>query len=186
VTRPERWIASVIGGMLAVVAVVVLVGPHLLHTTPSRATGAHATVESLPAGVCPLSTEGWPTGLTRIGAKLVTYQAFFGSPTPEPASSPRTTWRSTPPPPYYWVIAATGTYDLGPIPMPAPGIGRAIVHSLSSYVRADQCTPGGAINFPFKTFVMIDGWPVAGLTAKGSGWPAFFDELPAVIDMKIR
>jgi hypothetical protein len=45
--------------MLAVVAVVVLVGPHLLHTTPSRATGAHATVESLPAGVCPLSTEGW-------------------------------------------------------------------------------------------------------------------------------
>jgi hypothetical protein len=33
---------------------------------------------------------------------------------------------------------------------------------------------------------MIDGWPVAGLTAKGSGWPAFFDELPAVKDMKIR
>jgi hypothetical protein len=185
VTGPQRWIGGVAGGLLAVLAVGVLVGPRLVHAAPG-ATRTHATVVSLPAGVCPLSTEGWPPGLTRIEAKLVTYRAFFGSPTPEPASAARTTWLSTPPPPYFWVIAATGTYDLGPVPMPAPGIGHAIVHSLSTYVRADQCTPGGAISFPFETYVMVDGWPVAGLTAKGNGWPAFFDRLPAVAHMKIR
>ncbi len=183
---PQRWIAGVAGGMLAMLAVGVLVGPRLLHDTASRAAATHATVESLPAGVCPLSTEKWPAGLTRIEAKLVTYQAFFGSPTPEPASSARTTWRGTPAPPYFWVIAATGAYDLGPVPMPAPGIGHAIVHSLSSYVRADQCMAGGAITFPFRTYAMVDGWPLAGLTTKGNGWPAFFDRLPAVMHIKIR
>jgi hypothetical protein len=186
VTGPPRWIAGVVGGMLAVLAVGVLVGPRLLHVTASRPVVTHSTVDSLPAGVCSLSTEGWPAGLTRIEGKLVTYRAFFGLPTPEPASSARTTWRSTPAPPYFWVIAATGAYDLGPIPMPAPGIGHSIVHSLSTYVRADQCIPGAAITFPFKTYVMVDGWPVSGLTAGGDGWPAFFDRLPAVVQIKIR
>ena len=111
VTGPQRWVAAVVGGMLAMLAVGVLVGPRLLHATPSRTGGTHATVVSLPPGVCPLSTEGWPTGLTRIEAKLVTYESYFGSSTPDTASSARATQRTTSPPPYFWVIAATGNYD---------------------------------------------------------------------------
>jgi len=187
VTGPQRWVAAVVGGMLAMLAVGVLVGPRLLHATPSRTGGTHATVVSLPPGVCPLSTEGWPTGLTRIEAKLVTYESYFGSSTPDTASSARATQRTTSPPPYFWVIAATGNYDLNTIPRPAPATGTITIHSLWIYVRADQCAMGGAIHFPIETYAMIDGWPLSGESGNGSdGWPAWFDQMPAVMHTKIR
>jgi hypothetical protein len=104
--------------MLALLTVGVLVGPRLLHVTPPRSSATHAAIISLPSGVCPLSTDTWSTdsGSTRVEAKLVTYESFVSSDPdfswlkePLPASSSRP---STPPPPYFWVIAEVGTYTL--------------------------------------------------------------------------
>lgn len=177
--------------MLAVLTVGVLVGPRLLHVMPPSRGGTHATVVRLPPGVCQLSTESWSTesDSTRVEAKLVTYESFVSSDPdfswlkePLPASSARP---STPPPPYFWVIAEVGTYtfNIGHFP---PYAGPHTFRDLWIYVRADQCTAGGAIRFPVQTRTPVDGWPLSGLHADGNGWPAWFDQMPAVTYIKIR
>jgi hypothetical protein len=188
VTGPPRWIAGVVAGMLAVLAVGVLVAPRLLHATPSR-TATHTAVESLPLGVCPLSTEGLADASTsRMEAKLITFRSFV-------SSDPDFRWlqnpdvqrqRTTPPPRYFWVIVSSGTFDLGLIPRPMPQTGPETFHDLWIYVRADQCTAGGAIHFPIQTNTPVDSWPLDGMSANSKGWPSWFDQMPAVMHMNIR
>ncbi len=197
-TGPPRWIAGAIGAMLAVLTVVVLVAPRLLHVMPPRNTARHAAVLSLPPGVCPLSTESWSADSesTRVEAKLVTYDSLVSSDPdfswlkePLPASSTRTTPATTTPP-YYWVIASIGNYSLDGVPrppMPAPPTGTRTFHVMWIYLRADDCVHGGTIRFPANLdLAPNDGWPTSGLHADGSGWPAWFDQMPGLAHVKIR
>jgi hypothetical protein len=62
-----------------------------------------------------------------------------------------------------------------------------IAHSVLIFVRANQCAAGGAIRLPIDVYGPGDGLPLAGLSAYGDyQWPASFDPLPAVVDVKIR
>jgi hypothetical protein len=192
VTTPQRWTVGVAAG-IAVLALGVLVGPRLLHAAPSRAAKAYVSVESLPAGVCPLSTENGLTGLTRIEAKLVTAESALRLIAPDATLSARQAASSTPASSYFWVIAGTGTYYLSAYPRPPDATAAMeIAHSVLIFVRANQCAAGGAIRLPIirlpiDVYGPGDGLPLAGVSAYGDyQWPASFDPLPAVVDVKIR
>jgi hypothetical protein len=83
------------------------------------------------------------------------------------------------------VLVAAGSYTMNVGHFP-PYAGPHTFYDLWIYVRADQCTTGGAIHFPIETNTMVDGWPLDGFHADSSGWPAWFDQMPAVAHMKIR
>lgn len=176
----QSWIAGVVATLLGVLVVSVLVAPRLLHLTP-MASGPHAS-GSLPPGVCSLS----PAMLdlahsTRLEAKLVTFESAENSDpnfpdrpypqSPRPASWGRITPPiSTPPPAYYWVLAEQGQYHIemiGPPPQP-PGASPPVFREILAYVSADTCegrsvSAGGHV-----------------------GWPAWFDKMPAVVDIKFK
>jgi hypothetical protein len=173
----QSWIAGVVATLLGVLVVSVLVAPRLLHLTP-LAAGPYAS-GSLPPGVCSLS----PAMLdlahsTRVEAKLVTFDSadkndpefpFRQYPPPtRPASWSRITLPTpTPPPSYYWVIAEKGVYVWNVGHGFGPDTGPSTFHDVLDYVSADTC----------------EG---RGVSAGGGGWPAWFDTMPAVTDIKYK
>ena len=173
----QSWIAGLVAALLGVLVISVLVGPRLLHLTPRGA--ATYTVGSLPPGVCALTTAKLElSDSTRVEAKLVTYDAaqshdpdfpFRQYPPPfRPASWSRISLPTpTPPPAYYWVVAQTGTYIWNVNHLPSATAGPSTFHDVLSYVSADSC----------------EG---LGFSAGGGGWPAWFDKMPAVTDIRYK
>jgi hypothetical protein len=175
---PQSWIASVVAAILGVMVVSVLVGPRLLHVAPRSATTQQTG--SLPLGVCALSAEKLDlVESTRLEAKLVTYSSLESSdpdfpwrqfvPSPRPASWSRLTLPTpTPPPPYYWVVAGAGNYaiEIDPIHNGGKG-GTASFHDSLGYVSADTCEGRGG---------KLDS----------HGWPAWFDKMLAVAEIKFK
>ena len=172
---PQSWIASVVGALLGVLVVSVLVGPRLAHLATTRTDSA-----SLPPGVCTLRADKLDLAdSTRLEAKLVTFASADTSdpnfpwhqypPAPRPAS-----WgRITPPPPtplpaYYWVIAEQGQYQVDRSGFQPPSATPAVFREILAYVSADSCQG-------------------RGVRAGGRlSWPAWFDTMPAVVDIKFK
>lgn len=160
----QSRIAGVGAGLLAVLVVGVLVGPRLVHATPPRAAETHPTAVTLPPGVCTVTPDATvESGSTRMEAKLVTFQDLR-------SSDPSSYWSATQSPStYVWVVVGIGEYILEIPPTDNHGIvgGTTTDQDEQYYLKGSDCT-------------------VMAVHLDRDGWPAWFDQMPAVVHMKIR
>jgi hypothetical protein len=78
---------------------------------------------------------------------------------------------------YFWVVADVGTFTVdGPLP---PGETPPTPHNALSYLQAtaDPTDPESVAN-PCRGIGVTGGG--------GSAWPAWFDQMIAIVDVKIR
>jgi hypothetical protein len=166
----RRWSAIACAGTLACVVLAACgqaATPVARHSQPSSGPIA----ANLPDGVCaPTYKQLSDPNATRIEAKLVTRDTLMKS---DPDFPP--TWRTGTT--YFWVVAELGTFTVdGPLP---PGETPPTLHVALSYLAAtiDPNDPESVAN------------PCRGIGVTGSGgfaWPAWFDQMTAIDDVKIR
>lgn len=140
-------------------------------SSPAR-TGPIAS--SLPPGVCaPTYAQLENADATRIEAKLVTFDSLSTS---DPNFPPG--WRTPPRSAYFWVVAEVGNFTVeshNPVALPTA----ATFHMSIGYIQttSDPKDPETLVN------------PCRGIGGSLSGattWPRWFDQMPALIDVKIR
>jgi hypothetical protein len=151
--------------MLGVLVLSVLSKPQWLQTTP-RSTGTQAAELVLPTGVCKYTPEPkLVSDSSRLEVKLVTNQSLR-------SSDPDFPWPGRLPPallPYYWMVAASGSYTWQT---------DSLSHEPSTflqlllYVDASDCRGIGV--------------KANGVNARDHGWPAWFDQMAAVVHIKIQ
>ncbi len=142
--------------------------------TPSGPTTAPAPsgpiASDLPSGVCvPTYEQLSNPDATRIEAKLVTREILIQSdPNFAPGSNPAK---------YFWIVANVGTLTVE-APKP-PGAKAPVLHNWLSY-RVGSVDPAvpESIASPCRVFELSGGG--------GAAWPAWFDGMAAVGDIKIR
>lgn len=141
------------------------------HASPTP-TGPIAS--NLPSTVCaPTYEQLRNPEATRIEAKLVTFATASSS---DPNFPPA--WESPPRSAYFWVVAESGTFvapphDLGMNTEPV------IFHFSLGYVQAvsDSSDPE-TISHPCRG--------IGGSLNRDGPWPAWFDQMPALADVKIQ
>lgn len=162
-------IANFLAGILAIAAVGALLGPRLFHASAPTPSARH-TATSLPSGVCALSVDSLPVAdATRMEAKLITLESALSKDPYFPwRQDPRSTGaRTSYPdslPKFYWVVAAEGKFHLNaPVPPGGalPDFSDLVFHAAADSCQIDQVTSNG-------------------------GWPTWFDQLPAVMDLKVK
>ena len=139
--------------------------------TVSRAPQASPTLSGpiasdLPPGVCaPTYEQLLDPSATRIEAKLVTREAAMSNDPALAASSSN----------HFWEVAKAGQFTMnGPLP---PGEVEPTLHYVVSLLQgsSDPTDPESA------------GRPCRGISITGSTtWPAWFDKMLALVDVKIR
>ena len=135
------------------------------------ATGPIAS--NLPAGVCAPAYEQLrnPSAI-RIEAKLVTFDTLS---TTDPTFPPG--WKTPPRSAYFWVVAELGTFTVQPHSI--AGNSSPETFSLSiAYIQAtsDPADPE-TLAHPCRSI---------GGSASNASWPAWFDGMGAIEDVKIR
>ena len=167
------WSAVACAGILACVALSACnqaATPVAKKSAPS--SGPIAT--NLPDGVCaPTYQQFSDPKATRIEAKLVTIATLSTS---DPNFPPG--WKSPPRSAYFWVVAEVGTFIVKPhVPTnanPTP----STFHTALSYIQAntDPSDPETLVN-PCRS--------IGGSLTDGP-WPAWFDDMSALADIKVR
>jgi hypothetical protein len=159
----QSRIAGVVAGLLVVLVVGVLIGERLHPVTPIRPS-LHLDTRTLPPGVCMVTPDATvESGSTRMEAKLVTFQDLR-------SSDPSSYWSATPSPStYVWVVVGIGEYILEIPPTANHGIvgGTTTDQDEQYYLKGSDCT-------------------VMAVHLDRDGWPAWFDKMAAVAEIKFK
>jgi hypothetical protein len=169
--RTPGWLFG--GAAAAVLAVVIVTAflliPHSGQPAQRAAAPSPSFPSNLPPGVCAPTVEQLKDpGATRIEAKLVTRETLS-------KSDPNFSSGFRPAVKYFWVVAELGVLNIEPIG-PPPNFTPKPFHFVLSYILAtsDPSDPG------------TSPCTGVGITASGGPWPAWFDEMEGLADVKIK
>lgn len=128
---------------------------------------------NLPTGVCaPTYQDLRNPEATKIEAKLVTIDTLSAS---DPDFPPG--WKSPPRSTYFWVVAELGAFTVRP-------------HSITGYAspRTFELALGyiQATSDPSDPETLVHPCRSIGGSMSNASWPSWFDEMSALIDVKIR
>lgn len=164
-----RWLAVcvVMAAVASAACVAHSVGPATYVSPPLTAPIA----SNLPSGVCvPTYNEVGDVNAIRIEAKLVTRETLLTTdPDFPPTLRPGTE--------YFWVVAKTGQFTInGPMPPGGnpPTLREVVILLQASADPADRGSPADLCNL-----VSLTG-------GESPVWPAWFDKMTAIADVKIR
>ena len=159
---------------LVVCLVLAACGANLSAThTQAHQTPSGPIASNLPPGVCaPTYQQLEDPNATRIEAKLVARNALMKS---DPDFDP--TWHTDTT--YFWVVASLGQFNVDiDVPMP-PNATPPILHNALSLLQANTVrTDPESVANPCRG--------IYTLASPGTSWPRWFDQMTALIDVKIR
>lgn len=126
---------------------------------------------NLPPGVCaPTYDQLQDPNATRIEAKLVTRDVLMKS---DPNFAPSWHTDTT----YFWVVASVGRFTMdGPMP---PGATPPVLHNVIGILQASIVS----------TDPESVAHPCRGIAVEGTGgtaWPAWFDQMTAIVKVTIK
>jgi hypothetical protein len=146
------------------------------HTSQSAVRSPSPTspiASNLPPGVCaPTYEELMNPDATRIEAKLVTFDILMRS---DPDFPPG--WMTPPRSAYFWVVALQGSFTVQPHSIAGNSTPQTF-HLAIGYIQANSdASDPETIAHPCRG--------IGGSTTNGP-WPAWFDQMAALDDVKIR
>jgi hypothetical protein len=175
--RATGWFFA--GAAAAVLAVLIVTGflliPHSSQPVQRVATPSPSFPSNLPPGVCvPTAEQLADPNATRIEAKLVTRETLS-------TTDPNFHQGWPPAIKYFWVVAEVGVFSFDNIPrppLPTPSTPKPF-HFVLSYLQ------GNDDNAPDPEWVAHPCRAI-GVTANNGAWPAWFDQMESLADVKIR
>jgi hypothetical protein len=163
-------VAIVVIASLIVVAVLIR-APKPGHLALRAAVTSPVIPSNLPLGVCaPTSQQLNDPNATRIDAKLVT---------PETLAQSDPNWSDGYhiPSSYYWVIAESGVFDF-PYPRPIATAEPPFTYVLTYLKASVESSDPESVQQPCRTIQLSAG--------SAGPWPGWFDQMKAVVDLKVR